>query len=185
MFASRKRNPGRTRRPRPDKDGTALRRFAVRLCAVAALGALVGLGLMELCELRGELAFVRFCKVARFADEARARGAITRAVREGLVEAELILRFGRGSADALWEVTVTCSRWSQDADLDPLLRLRMGETAARAAVLWVRAAPSDYEPWLWLARAHAALGLNAQSRLCLERAQQLAPRGTRLELFPA
>ena len=106
-------------------------------------------------------------------------------VRNASAEAELVMFLARGNVDALWEVAVTCLRWSADSDLDPLLRLRMGEVAVRAAVLAVHAAPADYEPWLWLARAQASLGLWEQGRLCLERAQQLAPPGMELELFPS
>ncbi|GAH75522.1 unnamed protein product, partial [marine sediment metagenome] len=68
-------------------------------------------------------------------------------------------------------------------ELDPLLRLRLAEKAVRSAALAVRAAPSDYEPWLWLARTQASLGLWEQGERCLERAKELAPTGQRLELF--
>ena len=92
--------------------------------------------------------------------------------------------FNRGSADALHTVSATCMLWSADEDLDPLLRLRLGEKGVTAAALAVRAAPSDYEPWLLLARAQASLGLWEQARKCLARAQELAPPGKAFQMTP-
>jgi len=163
----------------------AIRHLALRVGAVAALAALAVLLLAELGELRGELAFARFLRMKGLAERSRYQADLTRAVHSASAEAELVMFFSQRNPDALWEVVVSSLRWSGREELDPLLRLRLGEKAVRAAALAVRAAPSDYEPWLWLARAQAALGLWEQAQLCLKRAQALAPPGTALELLPA
>ena len=171
--------------PTPRDAALVLRHLAVRAVASAALAAVVVLGVAELRELRGELAFARFYHLQRLAEKSRNPAELTRAVQGAFTEAESVMLFGRGNPDALWEVTVASIWWSTADDLDPLLRLRLGEQAVRAAMLAVRAAPSDYEPWLWLARAQASLGLWKQAQLCLRRAQDLAPPGKKLELYQA
>lgn len=150
---------------------------------MAALAALVVLVLAEVTELRGELAFARFYRMKQLAEKSRYPADLTKAVQSASAEAELVMLFGGRNPDALWEVIVSCLRWSGREELDPLLRLRLAEKAMRAATLAVRAAPSDYEPWLWLARAQAALGLAEQAQLCLQRAQELAPPGMQLQLL--
>ena len=163
----------------------ALRHFALRVGAVVALAALVVLLLAEMTELRGELAFARFYHMKQLSEKSRYPTDLTRAVRSASTEAEFVIFFSKRNPDALWEVVVSCLRWSGNEELDPLFRLRLGEKAARAAVLAVRAVPSDYEPWLWLARTQAVLGLREQAEVCFDRAQALAPPGARLELLPA
>ena len=143
------------------------------------------LSLVEFGEFRGELAFARFRQVQKLADKTRGPTARAAVVRHASAEAELIMFLSRGNVDALWDVTAGCLQWTQDGDLDPLLRLRVGEVAHRAALLATVVAPSDYESWLWLARTHASLGLPTQSRLCLDRAQELAPPGMAIGLFSA
>jgi Flp pilus assembly protein TadD len=121
----------------------------------------------------------------RLAETSRYPTDLTRALHRASAEAELMMFFSQRNPDALWEVAVSSLRWSGREELDPLLRLRLAEKAARVAALAVHAAPSDFESWLWLARAQAALGLAEQARLCLTRAQALAPPGAALELLPA
>ena len=141
------------------------------------------LGLAELRELRGEFAFARFDHLRRLARTSRSVGDLTRAVENASAEAELVMLFAESNVDALEQVAVSSLWWSAEERLEPLLRLRLGEKAVRAAALAVRAAPSDYEPWLWLARTQASLGLWKQAERCLARAEELAPAGQRLELL--
>ena len=169
--------------PRFEKPGSAQRHLATRVAAAAALAALVVLVLAELSELRGEFAFARFHQMKELAAKSQRATGLTEAVEEASGEAELVMLLSQRNPDALWEVTVSCLRWSAEQDLDPLLRLRLGEKAVRAAALAARAAPSDYEPWLWLARTQAALGLLDQAELCLKRAQELAPPEMDLQLL--
>lgn len=154
-----------------------LRHVVVRIGAVVGLAVLVIVGFSELSELRGELAFMRFCQLSRLVEETRYVPTVRDAVRNASSEARLVMLFGRSSPEALRRVSMTCSRWSQNEDLDPMVRLRMAEMSVQAAFLAVRAAPSDYELWLLLARTHASLALSGQSRICLKRAQELAPPG--------
>jgi Flp pilus assembly protein TadD len=155
---------------------------------VALLAVVAALCLAELNDLRGELAFARYRRLARLAEmawKAGRRAELASAVQQASAEAELIMRFARQNPDALRIVAATCVGWSGTDGLDPLLRLRLAEKAAAAAGLAVRAAPSDYELWLWLARSQFSLGLGRQAQACLRRAQQLAPPGMSLELVPA
>ena len=177
----------RTKRPSaPDpsgEHGAGPRHVARRVCALAALVGLTVLSVGELSELRGELAFARFWLAERMAGKSGRQAEFDRTVQGAFAEGELVMLFARANPDALWEVTGACGRWAGDDRLDPLFRLRLGEQAVRAAVLAVRAAPSDYEPWLSLARSQAAIGLWEQARRCLARAQDLAPPGMELRLF--
>jgi tetratricopeptide (TPR) repeat protein len=147
--------------------------------------ALTVLAFAQLTELRGELGFMRFCHLRQTAAKSRNPDEFAKAVPAASAEGELVMLFSKGNPDALLEISTSSLRWSGAEGLDPLLRLRLGEKAVRAAALAVRAAPSDYEPWLWLARTQAALGLWEQAQLCLERAQELAPPGEELQLLSA
>lgn len=160
----------------------AIRHLALRVGAVLALAVLALLALAEFTELRGELAFARFYRMSELAERPLYTGDFARVVQNGSGEAELVMLFCRRNPDALSEVVVSCLFWSDSEELDPLLRLRLAEKAVGAAALAVRAAPSDYEHWLWLAHTQAALGLWDQAGLCLNRAQELAPPGEELEL---
>ena len=168
-----------------DNPDAALRHLVIRAGAMAALVALAVLALAELSELRGELAFARFYRMKQLADKSSYPTDLTKAVRNASAEAELVMLFSKRNPDALWGIIVPCLRWSASEVLDPLLRLRLAEKATRAAALAVRAAPSDFEPWLWFARTQAALGLREHAQLCLKRAQELAPPRTKLELLEA
>jgi tetratricopeptide (TPR) repeat protein len=146
---------------------------------------LAALGFTELGEIRGELAFARFLRLKSLVEKMQASGdrsGLSGSVQGASAEAELVMLFSRANPDALRSVSVACMVWSAAGSLDPLLRLRLGETAVTAAALAVRAAPSDYEDWLLLARAEASLGLWEQAQLCLTRAQELAPPGKVLQI---
>ena len=130
MISTGKRRSRRSASQLTPEDAEAvLRHLTVRAIALAALAALVVLGLAELRELRGELAFARFYHLRRLAEKSHDPAELTRAVESASAEAELVMLFSGGNPDALWEVTVACLWWSTQEDLDPLLRLRLGEKA--------------------------------------------------------
>ncbi len=166
--------PGADRRPR------AWRRLAVRLFALAVLAVAAVLVGTQLTDLRGELAFARFHRLVRLAEQSRDGEELTRTVAEASVEADLVMHFADGDADALWNVAVACLSWAGEEQIDPILRLQIAQRAVGAAAIQVRAAPADYEAWLLLARAQAALGLVEQADACFQRAQELAPPGKEL-----
>jgi len=180
-----KANPQKLRKPPatamvPEESQGSLQPLVVRACAVASLALLAALGLSVVRELRGELAFARLLRLRQLVTDAEASGdgtRVLRAVQNSSAEAELVMLFARGNADALRTTAAACRTWSASKHLDPLLRLRLGEKAVTAAALAVRAAPSDYEPWLQLSRALASIGLWEQAQACLQRAQDLAPVG--------
>lgn len=178
------RSSRRSSRRQSDNSEGALRFLAVRAGAVVGLVVLIVLLIFEVSELRGELAFKRFYRLERLAEKSRDRDSLSRAVENASSEAELVMFFGKGNPDALWEITVSCLEWSGREELNPILRLRLAERAVGASALAVCAAPSDYEPWLWLARSQAVLGLASQAESALKRAQELAPPGTKLLLLP-
>ena len=183
---SHKGRPNRERHtPAPEASGPARQHVLIRIAAVAGLVMLVLLGYIQLCELRGELAFARFCQLQKLTARTGYPQAIENAMQNGFAEADRIMFYSGDNYDALWEIALGCLKWTENDELDPVLRLRMGEKAVQAALLAGCAAPSDFESWVWLARTHAALGLWEQSRLCLERARELAPRGMKIELLPA
>ena len=154
-----------------------------RAVAIVALGVVLILSVAELWELHGELAFARFLQVRQLADKCDTPAAFAGAVDGASADAEVIMAFGRRNPDALREVTMAFLTWSVRKELEPTQCLRLGEVAVQAAALAVRAAPSDYEPWLWLAQAQYVLGLRPQADLCFKRARELAPLGMQLRLF--
>lgn len=162
-----------------------MRPLWVRFAAVAVLAALTALTLSELDELRGELAFARFRRLMMLAEKSRPSTDIAEVLRYASVESRLVRRYGRGNPDALGGITVSALRWSRDRELGLTLRLHLAEEAVQAALLAVRSAPSDYEPWVCLAQSFAAVGLGDYSRLCLKRAQELAPPGMKLQVSSA
>jgi hypothetical protein len=160
---------------------------ARRLAAVVALALLAVAMLGQANALRGATAFARFLRLkgaARAAHEAGNVEAQEAALRAASAEAGVVTRFGRDDADALLTLSMTWASWSARRELDPVLRLRLGEKAVAAAALAVRAAPSDYLPWYWLARTQAAIGLTGKAQAALSRARELAPPGMELEIVP-
>ncbi len=167
-------------------DGSG-RDAARRLAALVALALLAAAMLGEGSALRGATAFARFLRLkraARAADEAGNVEALEAALRAASTEAGLVMRFSRDDADALLTLSMTWAFRSAQPELDPMLRLRLGEKAVAAAALAVRAAPCDYLPWYWLARTQAAIGLTGKAQAALDRARRLAPPGMELKIVP-
>jgi len=185
LRSNRSESRQQTKREIPREPAAALPRLLVRLGALVALAGLLVLVVGELGELRGELAFARFYRLALVAEKSQDPTDLRAAVEGASREAELVMRYSAGNPDALWEVTVSSLIWSAQGSLEPLLRLRLAERSVRAAALATRAAPSDYETWLWFARTQDALALGPPAEKCLDRARELAPPGAELELLPS
>lgn len=160
----------------------ARRTALLRVGAVAALALVASLTLVELGELRGELAFERFYRLSLFSAKLSDGAELEAAVRNGTGEGDLVMLLARRDPDALWTVSATCQQWAGRAELDPVLRLNLADTAVGAGALAVQATPSNYENWLQLARAFRGVGLLDQAQACLERAGRLAPRAMKVEL---
>ncbi|MCK4376443.1 MAG: hypothetical protein KAX19_13990, partial [Candidatus Brocadiae bacterium] len=178
---------GRRRVPTPEQAQGAFAHLVVRPAAVALLALLAALSLGELSELRGEMAFARFYRLLRLANISEGSGRpmeLATAVQSACAEAELVMTFSRRNPEALRLIAAAYLSWSESPTLDPMLRLRLGEKAVAAAALAARAAPSDYETWLWLARAQTSIGLWEQAQVCLRRARTLAPPGMELRIYP-
>jgi len=156
---------------------------AVRSAAVAALVGLAALSMAQLGELRGELAYIRFVQGRKLVEKTSYPAGIAAAVKQATSEVTLTIRHNRGNADLFVEIAEACLAWSRHSALDPLTQLRIGEMGVATSLLAIRVAPSDYTAWLCSARAHAALALPEQSRLCRQRAQELAPPGMKLPIF--
>ena len=162
--------------------GPARRTAVLRGGALAALALVAGLTLVELGELRGELAFERFYRLSLLTAKLNDGGALEAAVRNGTGEGDLVVLLARRDPDALWTVSATCMQWAGRAELDPVLRLNLADAAVGAGALAVQATPSNYENWLQLARAFRGVGLLDQAEACLERADHLAPPAMKVVL---
>jgi len=158
-------------------------RAAVRVAAVCGLAVLAVLMARDPAELRGELAFVSFCRLERQVGNARTPEALNEGVAVAAGEAARVIRLVPRNPDALCEVAAACVRWSVQPCIDPRVRLQLGERAVTAAALAAEAAPSDYEPWLLLARAQAGMGLAPQAERCRTHAFRLAPPAVRDEML--
>ena len=76
---------------------------------------------------------------------------------------------------------MNCLWQAADRKLEPALRIRLSQQAGAAAMKAARTAPTDYECWLWLGRAQLVLGDRELARICLGRAQDVAPPGMEIE----
>ena len=89
-----------------------------------------------------------------------------------------------GHPDPLREAGAACFRLALERRLSAEIRLRLAEKAIQAEAAAVSAAPSDYLPWLWLARAEAQLGQWDEAELCVDRARALKPHDRNELAFP-
>ena len=149
--------------------------------AVAGIVLLLVAAVLQVDELGGELAFMRF----RLWQKA-ASGEVTAEQKEIALyaaadEADLILDSRSRNTDALIEITLYGLRSLRHREVQPDLRIRLVEQAGRAARAAAESAPADYEAWLWLARAEGILGRKDEAAACMARARQLAPPGSRLQ----
>ena len=170
-------------RSRAHSAPSPLAQLAVRVGAALSLCVVAVVVVVELTELRGELAFARFLQDRQLAGKCAGSENFKGVVEEGFAEVDLVMDFARGNPDALTEVSSACLEWAGKKELDPEICLRLADEAVQAAMLAVYAAPSDYECWLRLAYAQSVLGLKEQAEICLNRAQELAPPGKLLRTF--
>ena len=152
-----------------------------RLIALAGLAVCLTLTGLELSEVRGELAFARLVRDQQIAGKAADVTDRNAALRFSSYDARSVAILARSNADILMDVASSCLWRVGQSDLEPDLRIRMADIARHSAVNAVQAAPSDYEGWLWLARAENILGRARNASLCLGRARDLAPPGMRVE----
>ena len=157
--------------------------LAVSGGVLLALISLAVVMVVEVNELRGAAAYERFCHFGRLADRPGQPEEGAKAVHVAAVELEMLSDFSRGDPFALRDAAKTCLRWSARGEVMILTRFRLKEASARLMGLAVMAAPSDYVAWIWLARALAANGLEAQADRCFKRCMELTPRGMELDLL--
>jgi hypothetical protein len=154
----------------------------VRMSAVIAIIGFIVLVAYAAASLRGELAAARFLYLRRLAERAEADELFVSTVSMASEEADVAMRFVPDNPDVMWEIAAASRGWSTAPRLDPWFRLRLGEQSLRAALLGVRAVPSDYAFWLQLARTQTTMGLGKQAELSMARARDLAPPGKHLSL---
>ncbi len=166
-------------KPKPDSPaGRVLYRLvAIAMAAVVAVSLLVNAR-----ALRGELALARLF----YWQKAEAKSpppAAAQALTMALTEAETIRAAGNRNADGLTDAAALFLNWGLREDLDRRLRIRLAETSVVLAWDAVRAAPSDYTAWLWLARGLMAFSQVDAADTALERARTLASHPGEVRLF--
>ncbi len=172
------------RRRRPWLEGVKRRRV-MRGVAIASLVMVCLLMVLQSRALRGELALSRFVyldKLAGKTDDTQAlQGIVTRAFEE----AELVKDLAPHNADGLADVTSAMLSWTLDGRLSRDLRTRIATRAIESATASVRGAPSDYLPWLALARTYFTLGLWDQAEVSLKQARHLVRHRDQVRMFAA
>ena len=88
------------------------------------------------------------------------------------------------STDELCEIAKAAVEWGQDRNLERSFRIQLLLKAEKSAALAVQYAPSDYLPWLWLARAQTRLGRWDAEDICLRRARALVIHREQVKMFP-
>jgi len=139
------------------------------------------LTLITLAEMSGELAFARFLQWQKIAGRTQEFHYRSTAIEAACIEADHVIQKSSGNADALLEVTVNSLWQATDRKLEPALRIRLSQQAGASAMKAAQTAPTDYECWLWLGRAQLVLGNRELARLCLGRAQDIAPPDMKIE----
>ena len=155
-----------------------------RIAAAVGLIPMSVLMLVNLGDMGGGLAFARFIQWQKIAERTQDLHYQSAAVEATRAEAEHLIKSRTGDADALIEIVVNNLWQAANWHLDPDLRVRLSDQASTAAIRAAQAAPSDYECWLWLGRTELVLGKPSAARLCLGRAQDLAPPGMKVEQLP-
>lgn len=160
---------------------TGLSGGTVRMVALAALAGVLWMCAVQMRQLSGELAFARLLHWQQIAEAAPTYDARFEAVEETSAEAATMAEIELPNPDAQLEVVLACLRNASERELPPELRIRLAAQAQAAGLLAVRAAPSDYEYWLWLARALRVNGRPLPARNAMGRAKDLGPPGLVIE----
>jgi len=154
----------------------------VRLTALALLMGTVFLHGALWRDLRGELAFTRFTYLERLAQRTTNPVDLDRVIDNAATEAELVASGGY-DPDTLDDVTRILVNWSLNQNLPRTTRATLASRAERVAAYAVRGAPSNYIPWLELARVQLVIGQWDRGELCLQRARQLTNHPDQIRMF--
>ncbi len=161
------------------------RRRVMRGVAIVALALMSLLMVLESRALRGELALTRFFYLERLAEKTDAAALLEGVVNRAVDEAELVRELAPHNADGLADVTSAMLAWTLDARLPRELRTRVATRAIESATLAVKGAPSDYLPWLAVARTYFTLGLWDQAETALDQARYLVRHRDQVRMFAA
>lgn len=170
------------RRGRRRIRGAAHRRV-MRAVAIAGLALVSLLLVYEGRALRGELALARFFYFNRLIEKSDKSTVFPSVVARAFNEAELVKDLAPHNADGLAEVTSIMLKWTLDTRLPRDMRTRIATRAVDTATVAVRGAPSDYLPWLALARTYFTLGLWDQAEIALKRARDLVRHRDQVRMF--
>ncbi len=175
---------GGPRRRRPWLEGP-LRHRVMRGTAIVALAFVCLLMVLEGRALRGELALSRFFYLQRLAEKTDDPVSLEAVVSRAFDEADLVRELAPHNADGLAEVTSGMLTWTLDGRLPRDLRTRIATRAIESATVSVHGAPSDYLPWLALARTYFTLGLWDQAEIALKQARHLVRHRDQVRMFAA
>jgi O-antigen ligase len=157
--------------------------YLARLCALVLLALLVGSTVTRQGAFGADLAFVRFLYLQRRSSKAGDVVGYQATVRAANREASVVVSQNRADPDVLREIAAASFSWVSSGDLEWRFRRGLVGRTIECAVLAVRAAPSDYLAWLWLARTQALIGKWDEAEICLERARELVTPGTKIRLL--
>jgi len=154
---------------------SSLRRRIHRGMAVLGILLIALISLTQVRELKGELAAARHHQWGRCALKSKGVKQRQLCIREAVYEGQLIAAHGAGSPDQALKIAIRNIKWLRDTRLDPEVRIELADQALLLTALAVQAAPTDFEYWLWLARACFIGNRPQAASVCLKRARQLAP----------
>ncbi|MGD9872963.1 MAG: O-antigen ligase family protein [Kiritimatiellia bacterium] len=152
-----------------------LQRKTRRILTVLGMLFLSVISLMQAGELRGELAAARHRQWGQCALLSRNAEQRLQCIGEAVREGEAVLLSGQGNPEQMLGIAMRSIKWLRDTRLDAKVRIGLADQALLLTASAVRAAPTDYEYWLWLARAAFIGNQPRAAAACLERARQLAP----------
>lgn len=150
-----------------------------------ALAALIGVFILNGMfwrDLRGELAFSRFTYLTRLAARTADPEAREAVAQNAATEAELVV-IGGFDPDTLGDVARTLVDWALDREISRPTRAALAAQAERVAAIAILGAPSNYLPWLELARIQLLLGQWDQSEISLYRSRQLVKHPEQIRMF--
>ncbi|MDP6490165.1 MAG: O-antigen ligase family protein [Kiritimatiellia bacterium] len=161
------------------------RKRVMRGLAIAALALMSLLMVLQSRALRGELALTRFFYLERQAEKTDDVALLEAVVTRALDEGELVRELAPHNADGLADVTAAMLAWTLDTRLPRELRTRVATRAIESAMVSVKGAPSDYLPWLTLARTYFTLGMWDHAEIVLKQARHLVRHRDQVRMFAA
>lgn len=173
----------------PSRAAAAKRRspraFATRAIAAVFLVPVLLLVPYIASEHRGEFAYARFLQLSELAREAAEPAVLVRALEGMRTEAALIRQSTGMNPDVLSEIAEAYLAGAMDTRAPRDLRSALAAGALEATLQAVRAAPTDYQPWLWLARAQMARGEWDAAEASLTRARLLVRQPEQVRMYKA